>query len=86
MSVSSHPANDLPPVGSVVRPAAEGTLLVASDGAPVEPGTRCQTRDSKDAGVVEDVIGPVDEPFLVVSLPGKGPAPEELIGSRLYPR
>lgn len=84
-----HPANDLPAVGTVRRPALEGDLLVESNGEPVEPGTRCQTREGHPAGVVGDVIGPVERPFLVVSL-SRGPdgeqAAEELTGTQLYPR
>jgi len=86
--MSSHSANDLPPLGTVVRPAPDGDLLVESNGEPVDPGTRCASEAGDLAGTVEDVIGPVDRPFLVVSLSegsGEG-GREELTGVQLYPR
>jgi len=87
--MSTHTTRDLPPVGTVLRPAPDGDLLVESDDEPVEPGTRCETDSGQIAGTVEDVIGPVDQPFLVVSLPGdieEASDLEELAGTRLYPR
>jgi rRNA processing protein Gar1 len=82
--------SDLPPLGSVLRVAPDERLLVESNGQPPEPGQRCQTQDGRPAGVVDDVIGPVDGPLLVVAL-SRGPeredtTPEELVGSRLYAR
>ncbi len=87
--MSSHPTTDLPPVGTVLRSAPGGNLLVESDGQPVTLGTPCENQAGDVVGKVEDVIGPVDGPFLVVSLPGEtdeGPARDELVGSELYPR
>lgn len=86
--MSSHSASDLPPVGTVLRPAPGGDLLLESNGEPVQPGTRLASEAGEPAGTVEDVIGPVDRPFLVVSLSEGGPEGEqaELVGAQLYPR
>jgi rRNA processing protein Gar1 len=86
--MSSEPSTELPSVGTVVRPAPGGDLLVQSNGEPVEPGTRCRTESGAVAATVEDVIGPVDDPFLVVS-PSEGARDDErdeLVGAQLYPR
>lgn len=86
--MSSHSATDLPAVGTVLRPAPGGDLLLESNGEPVAPGTRLASEAGDLAGTVEDVIGPVGRPFLVVSL-SEGPSEgeqAELAGAQLYPR
>lgn len=81
-------------VGRVRRVGPQGLLVIETEEEPVDPGTRCSTEDGTPVGVVQDVIGPVDGPFLVVD-PDRGPkagsqerpeALDALIGTALYPR
>lgn len=87
-------ASSSSPIGTVLRIGPQGVLVVESDGEAVDLGTRCQTGDGGAAGVVVDVIGPVDAPLLVVD-PNRGPKRKEgtgpgasdgIVGSALYAR
>lgn len=82
------------PIGHVCRIGPGDVLVVETDGEFTHPGTRCVTEDGSPAGVVADVIGPVEAPLLVVD-PDRGPKDGStgrsgehgsLVGTDLYAR
>lgn len=69
------------PVGTVVNASAKGLLVKASRMVPI--GTTLVDVRSSPVGRVQDVIGPVAGPYLLVGL-RKGAAVQRLLSRELY--
>ena len=72
-------------VGEVVRTAQNLAVVRSPDETCPDIGTGVVDENLDELGRVVDVFGPVDRPYLAVSLDGEVHLPA-LVGTRLYAR
>jgi RNA-binding protein len=70
------------PLGKVVNVTRRGQALVRGTGKP-RLGARVTDGRGRDVGRVQDLIGPVREPYVIVA-PHRGLDPKQVMGHELY--
>ena len=72
------------PLGKAVNVTPRGQVLLRTT-SKVRVGGRVTDARGRDVGRIHDLIGPVREPYVVISL-GRGADPRRLLGQELFTR
>lgn len=72
------------PLGKVVNVTRRGQAVARGTGKP-KVGAWVTDARGREVGRVQDIIGPVREPYVLVA-PGRGSDPRRLLGQELFTR